>query len=106
MGTQSVESVVGIQLLHVHLAMCHNVAYEVDIAQIAYDIQLSVAPSFYVVHKAATEVLYKLHAGASCLDAEIDIVALWGYVAVNEGLVFRAIICYCVDVYLFQFLDS
>ena len=57
MGTQSVESVVGIQLLHVHLAMCHNVAYEVDIAQIAYDIQLSVAPGFYIVHETTAEVL-------------------------------------------------
>ena len=104
MGTQSVESVVGIQLLHVHLAMCHDVANEVDVAQIAYDIQLSVAPSFYVVHKAAAEVLYKLHAGSSCINTKIYIIALRRYIAGNEGLVFWTVICHSVDVNLLLLL--
>lgn len=104
MGTQSVESVVGIQLLHVHLAMRHDVANEVDVAQIAYDIQLSVAPSFYVVHKAAAEVLYKLHAGSSCINTKVYIIALRRYIAGNEGLVFWTVICHSVDVNLLLLL--
>ena len=55
-SAQMVEGVVGAELFHVHSAVRHDVAHEVDVLQIAHDVELALAPCLHIVQEAATEV--------------------------------------------------
>ena len=104
MRPQVIETVVCAQLLHVHLAVCHDVAHQIDVAQVAYYVQLTPAPCLYVVHETAAEAFQEFHVGALRLDTQVYVVAFRRYIAVNERLMFRSVISHCLDVYLALFL--
>ena len=98
MSAEMVEGVVGAELFHVHLAMCHDVAHEVDVFQVAHDVELALAPCLHIVQEAAAEVLHELQACVVGLDAQVYVVALGRYVSVDHGEVLGAVLCRCVDV--------
>ena len=98
MSAEMVEGVVGAELFHVHLAMRHDVAHEVDVLQVAHDVELAFTPCLHVVHKAAAEVLHELQTCVVGLDAQVYVVALGRHVSVDHGEVFGAVLCRCVDV--------
>ncbi len=103
-GTERIEGVIGVELLEVHLAVSGNIAHEIDVSQIAHHIEMTIAPGFYLIHETAAEILEEFHAGALCIDTQVDIVALRRYVSVDEGLMLRTIIGNCMNINLFELL--
>ena len=103
-GMQVLETVLGAQLLHVHLAGGVEVAYQVDVAQVAHQIHLSFRPCLDVVHETAAEALHEFHIRALRLDAQVYVVSLRRYISVYQRLVLLALVSHGVDVYLAQFL--
>ncbi len=67
-SAQMVEGVVGAELFHVHSAVRHDVAHEVDVFQVAHDVEAALAPCLHIVQEAAAEALHELQACVVGLD--------------------------------------
>ena len=63
------ECISGAQLLHVHGAMSHDVAHQIDIAEVAHNIEFAFAPSLNLIHEATTEIFHEFQACVVGIDA-------------------------------------